>query len=220
MIEVVVFDLDDTLFPEHQFVLSGFRALDCWLEEQQGIAGFFKKAKNYFKDGVKGNIFNLVLDDIGIDYDNSFILKLLGIYRAHSPRLSLYEDAKWAVSHFQNKQLGLITDGYHITQRSKINALMLDRFFNIVICTDEFGRVNWKPSSFSYKKIMHETGRAGKQCIYIGDNPLKDFVTCRKLGWKTVQICRRDGVYNNVVVEDGYEADVCIDSLYELKGII
>lgn len=41
MIKVVVFDLDDTLFPEHEFVLSGFRVVSNWVTTQYSITGFF-----------------------------------------------------------------------------------------------------------------------------------------------------------------------------------
>ena len=36
---VLVFDLDDTLYPERQFALSGFAAAGRWAEAELGIAG-------------------------------------------------------------------------------------------------------------------------------------------------------------------------------------
>jgi len=36
---VLVFDLDDTLYPERQFALSGFAAAGSWAEAELGIAG-------------------------------------------------------------------------------------------------------------------------------------------------------------------------------------
>jgi putative hydrolase of the HAD superfamily len=34
-IHTLVFDLDDTLYPEKDFVLSGFDAVDRWLKERR-----------------------------------------------------------------------------------------------------------------------------------------------------------------------------------------
>ena len=44
MIRTVVFDLDDTLFPEREFVLSGFAAVDAWLRNNRAITGFAERA--------------------------------------------------------------------------------------------------------------------------------------------------------------------------------
>ena len=51
MRRVVVFDLDDTLFPERQYVLSGFRAVDMWLKEAHGLIGFYDHANALFNEG-------------------------------------------------------------------------------------------------------------------------------------------------------------------------
>ena len=220
MIEVLVFDLDDTLFPEHQFVRSGFKAVDAWLEKEVGGIGFFEKAISIFEAGNRGNVFNLTLDELSLVYDKSLIMKLVEVYRTHTPELQLYNDAKWALANYQDKKFGIITDGYLETQKNKIKALGIQDLIDVIVCTDEYGKDCWKPSQFSYRKIMKITGEAGELCVYIGDNPVKDFVTARKLGWKTVQICRVGGEYEKVKAAEGFEADITINSLYDLKGII
>jgi len=40
---VVVFDMDDTLFSEREFVRSGFYAVDRFLLEEFDSSGFFSK---------------------------------------------------------------------------------------------------------------------------------------------------------------------------------
>lgn len=222
MADVLVFDLDDTLFPEHQFVTSGFSAVGHWLEDEQGVTGFAETAAALFDAGQRGNIFNLTLDALEIPYDRPFILKLVEVYRRHEPVISLFEDARWALSHYQDLSLslGIITDGFLETQRNKIKALAVEKFFDVIVCTDEFGRKCWKPSEFSYRKIMEVIGVDGDQCIYVGDNPQKDFVIARKQGWKTIQICREGGVYSDVVPAEGFAADTRINSLYELAGLV
>src|SRR4030095_8041426 len=110
MRRVVVFDLDDTLFPEWQYVLSGFRAVDVWLKEAHDLIGFYDRANALFNAGARGNIFDLALSTLGCSGDKALIRTLVKIYREHSPILSLYEDARWAIDVFGARgPLGLLS---------------------------------------------------------------------------------------------------------------
>lgn len=221
MIRAVVFDLDDTLFPEHQFVLSGFRAIDAWLRDSRGITGFFDKAEGLFHAGVRGTIFNQVLDSLSINYVHSDINDLIRVYREHTPEINLHDDARWAIDYFrQSHKLAIITDGYLVTQKSKIAALDIADIFDVIICTDEFGRANWKPSEMPYRKVMAAVECSGEECVYIADNPLKDFVSAKKLGWETIQIVRTDGQYSQVFPDESHKAEHIITSLYELEQLL
>jgi putative hydrolase of the HAD superfamily len=221
MIKAVVFDLDDTLYPEHQYVLSGFRAVSNWLTTNGAVRGFYPVAKSLFREGKRGNIFNLALDQLDVVYDDKYIHKLIQVYREHQPVLSLYDDAKWAIDHFrQNKRLGIITDGYLVTQRNKINALNIAECFDAIICSDEFGRESWKPSEVPYQKIMDAFKCKGEECVYVADNPAKDFITAKKLNWQAIQICREDGGYSQKLPDNAYAADIKIDSLHVLITLI
>lgn len=221
MIKVIVFDLDDTLFPEHEFVLSGFQAVSNWLETKYYLSGFFEVAWQLFKEGKRKTVFNLTLEELRFEYENSLIQELLQIYRQHKPTISLHEDAKWAINYFKNyHQLGIITDGYLITQQNKVEALGIEASFDAIIYSDLYGRENWKPSPLPYQKIMQLLGCLGKECVYVGDNPQKDFVTAKTLDWMTVQICREGGEYSSVKKDSSYTADINILSFNELEKIL
>lgn len=221
MIKVLVFDLDDTLFPEHEFVLSGFQVVSNWVATRYCISGFFEVAWQLFKEGKRNQIFNLTLEKLRIEYEPCIVQELVQIYRQHKPIISLHEDAKWAINHFKKcKQLCLITDGYLNTQQNKVNALGIEANFNAIVYSDLYGQENWKPSPVSYLKVMELTRCQGAECIYVGDNPRKDFVTANNLGWITVRICREGGEYSSVTAETGYDAYHTILSLIELKTIL
>lgn len=218
MIKVLVFDLDDTLFPEHEFVLSGFQVVSNWVAKKYSLLEFFEVAWQFFKEGKRNQIFNLTLEKLGVEYDPCMIQELVQIYRQHKPIISLHEDAKWAINHFKrSKKLGLITDGYLLTQQNKVEALKIEGSFDAIIYSDLYGRENWKPSSFSYKKIMESLRCQGKECVYVGDNPSKDFVTAKKLGWITVRICRQGGEYSSITTDNNHEADIKLLSLTDLE---
>lgn len=218
MLKVIVFDLDDTLFPEHEFVLSGFQVVSNWIATRYAIPGFFEVAWQLFEERKRNRIFDFTLKKLGVEYEPWMIQELVQIYRQHKPIISLHEDAKWAINHFKkHKQLGIITDGYLTTQQNKVEALGIESSFDVIIYSDLYGRENWKPSPVPYQKIMQLIKYQGKECVYVGDNPRKDFVTAKSLDWMTVQICRKGGEYSSVTTDASHEADIKISSLTELE---
>jgi putative hydrolase of the HAD superfamily len=217
----IVFDLDDTLFPEREFVQSGFKAVDEWLRTTRSIAGFQEAASTEFIAGVRGNIFNRALLRLGVLDDPELVRQMVEVYRAHKPTIRLFADAAWALDHFAvTKQLGLLTDGYLAIQQRKVAALGIAERFASIVFSDEAGREAWKPSAIPYEKVMAELHRRGNECVYVGDNPAKDFMAPKALGWRTVQIRRAGGEYATVKAPPAHQADAIIHSLDELEGLV
>ncbi|KAB8321057.1 HAD family hydrolase [Tolypothrix campylonemoides VB511288] len=218
--KVLVFDLDDTLFPEHEFVFSGFQAVSDWVQSKYEIYGFFDVAWKLFKEGKRGKIFDQTLDDLEIKYEPSLIQELVQVYREHKPAISLHKDAQWVLDNLKSeKQLAIITNGFLKTQQNKVRALGIESSFDEIVYCDVYGSKNWKPSPVPYEKMMEFTGFEGDEYMYIGDHPYKDFVAAKKLGWITLRICRKDGEYANVMAEENQDAHFKIKSLYELQDL-
>ncbi len=218
---VLVFDLDDTLFPEHQFVISGFRAVDAWLAQEHALAGFGSVAIALFKRGLRGRIFDDALVQLGWTNKGIEIDTLVSIYREHEPSLSLHEDARWALERFRDSyQLAILTDGYLATQRRKVASLNVEPLVDTIVYSDEYGRDSWKPSPVPYRAVMERLCCRGDQCAYISDNPSKDFISAKTLDWTTIQILRQDGEYRDLTAEDDYAAHHEIQTLYELDPLL
>jgi putative hydrolase of the HAD superfamily len=220
-IKAIVFDMDDTLFKETDYVLSGFLDVDQWLKETQGVIGFYKLAVELFNKGKRKYIFNKVLESLNLPYNQNFINQLIGVYRNHTPSISLFEDAKHVLDNLQDSiKIGLITDGYLSSQKLKFDALGIQEKFDTVIFTDELGREHWKPNPLPYEQACLKLKCLPSECIYIGDNVNKDFVTAKKLGWLTVHINRNDeGIYSKAKVSNEFEADYQINDMKELFHI-
>jgi len=169
----VVFDLDDTLYPEREFVRSGFWAVSLWVEENLGLKGFFDVAMGMFAAGNRGNVFNLALEALGCTHTQDLIQQLVEVYRSHSPNIRLYEDARMAILHAKSagKKLALLTDGYLRTQQLKVASLGIAHLFDCIVYSDEFGRKNWKPSPVPYLFVMRALSRRGEECVYVGATP-------------------------------------------------
>lgn len=220
-IHTLVFDLDDTLYPERDFVLSGFAAVDEWLRRQFNASGFYQAAVNCFENGMRGKIFDEALPKIGLSPSPELIEGMLLAYRTHEPKLVLFPDAQdilaWASDRFN---LGLITDGYAEAQARKIKALQLESIIGARIISDALGREFWKPSPAPYRKIMANFPGESAGYVYVGDNARKDFIGARGLGWKTVCVRRGTGENSDYLGLPHEHADVEITSLSELKILI
>jgi putative hydrolase of the HAD superfamily len=114
--------------------------------------------------------------------------------------------------------LGLISDGYLPVQSHKANALGAQRWFKEIIFTEELGRKHWKPALTAFNLMMKRF--PGEKYIYIGDNPRKDFVAPRQLGWKTIQILRPDGQHSALSDQPQAPADYQITDLRIINTLV
>ncbi|MGG0720046.1 HAD-IA family hydrolase [Robertmurraya massiliosenegalensis] len=212
-----IFDLDDTLYCEHDYVKSGFKAVATELCSQSNysFSEVYHMLLDVWKNSGRGQVFDEVCKKINIETDISY---LVDIYRNHVPKIQLYEDALKIISTLKekNKNISIITDGNSHMQWSKIKALRLEEWFDYIVVTGDLGEEYCKPHELPYKKTIKKLGLRAEQCVYIGDNPNKDFITARKLGMGTVRIIRDVGDHMNVKLSKDYEADRVIYSLLEL----
>lgn len=221
MSKVLVFDLDDTLYLERDYVKSGFQSVDKFLSAQN-INGFFNDAWGYFISGGRGNTFNVVLDGLKLDYDDAFISQLVCVYREHMPEIILAGSVSNLLSLFSKKyHLGLITDGFSISQHNKIKALNLEKYIEKIVVTDDLGEHGefWKPHTKSYELIKEFYGLEHSECVYIGDNENKDFIGAKKLGWKTVRIISEGGEHSKIHLNSRYKADYQLTALDDLRSL-
>jgi len=179
----VVFDLDDTLYKEIDYLKCAYSFIAKQLGDE-----FWPKERIYdvmLEAYNKGqNAFSIVKSTFNIDTP---IETFLQWYRAHTPNITLPDDSKILLDylHDRNIPIGILTDGRSVTQRNKIKALSLNRYVpeqNVVI-SEEFG--SEKPSEKNYRYF--ETLYPGiNNFMYVGDNPCKDFIAPNRLGWKTI----------------------------------
>ena len=207
-----VLDIDDTLYLERDYVRSGFIAVGRWLAETQNIEDFFEHAWALFESGARGNIFDTVLEDLGF-FNKDLVSELVCFYRAHHPDISLQADAIEFLKEHKQDDLAIITDGYSCAQREKIRALNLEQYVDKIIVTDDWGKEFWKPNPNAY--ILAQGRCSPKECVYIADNPLKDFEAPVKLGWApSVRIRRKESLHYEI---DTPESCIEIDLLTDGK---
>ena len=223
MIKAVVFDLDDTLISEKEYIRSGFKvvAKKIAVENNLNENNVYKLMYETFNEDSK-NVFNRVLDKLGIQYEIDYIKELINCYREHMPDIKLYDDAKYIIETLYQKgiKLGMITDGYKVTQRNKLKVLDISDYFEYIVVTDELGREFWKPHKKSYEIMKEKLGFDYDEMVYVGDNVDKDFVTANKLGIRTIFINRAEGVYSGIKKSDEYTAKWEVENLENIITLL
>lgn len=182
----VIFDLDDTLFPEIDYLHSSFREIDRRL----AASGVTRPGEALaIMTGTDGNAFDalaLMLDRRG-HADALSIPGMVEIYRNHRPDIALPADSLATLEGLKARgiEMGIITDGRVGTQSAKIEALGLGRFIDRrhIIISEAIGHDKLSPEPF----IMMQRAMPGvEKFTYVGDNPAKDFTWPDRLGWDTV----------------------------------
>lgn len=219
MIKAVIFDLDDTLISEREYIESGFRHISKILRNHFGVDNkeiYQLLVKLFNESPVK--VFNRLFDELKINYDNDVIKWLVNEYRNHEPKINFYDDVLPALEKLKSKNIktGIITDGYAITQKQKIHALNAEKLFDEIIITDELGgKKFWKPNPKAFEIMSNKLNVAFEEMVYVGDNPEKDFYISRIIPVKTIRIYR-DGIYKNKHYLENVKENCSIKSLKEL----
>ena len=191
-IEGVVFDLDDTLYKEKDYVRSGFNAVGDFFTEIEDMS---TKLWLAFEQGKKP--IDSVLLQEGC-YSQNNLKRALHIYRSHKPDIKLYPGVREMLGRIrENRKTGIITDGRPEGQRAKIEALGLNHLVDEIIITDELGGSEFrKPCDMAFKIMRERMIVPFWQMMYVGDNLKKDFAAPRKLGMRAVFYCNSQGLYS------------------------
>ena len=195
----VVFDLDDTLFLERDYVRSGFRAVGALVEREMGVGGFFDEAWAAFERGDRGRIFDTALAAVGVEPRPRLVAELVEAYRAHPPEIGLLPDAADCLARLRpGVVLAVVTDGPAASQRAKATAMGAADWAAVVVVTAELGPGRGKPHPEGFLAVEEATGFAGRHCIYVADNPHKDFEGPAGLGWRTARVRRVGSLHEQV----------------------
>ena len=208
---VIVFDLDDTLYDEIDFVKSGFYEISQFLKDKK----YFDFMWNEFCQNGSGKVFDKLIDKFNL---NISLQKLIEIYRFHKPDIKLPKESIELLKFSQKYKIALISDGHYIMQQNKFYALKLEKFIEFPLFTDYYHTK--KPDMKAFKIVMQRYINE-KDFIYISDNPKKDFIAPNKLDWKTIRYKNPKGIYKDYENNANYEVknrSKIIEILKELDG--
>lgn len=189
---LVAFDLDDTLIAEYLFLRSGIRHIAKWLNSKvselkpENVVSAMDAASMRRLNHYSALEALLYREGLQSQFDMKEVVEE---FRRHRPDPDIYHLAPSMLEILSDLQrrgypLALVTDGRSITQRNKIEAAGLYRFFQNgdIFISGETGHDKLSPDSFLSIMKRYEGIR---EFHYVGDNPKKDFLHPSKLGWQT-----------------------------------
>jgi putative hydrolase of the HAD superfamily len=195
-LDALVFDLDYTLFDEHQYF---FAVLEAFCIDANCLQKLDNLKKDYFiLRSISQNIFKemLQMNDL---YSSGNEELLFQKYCSIKLNLNPYPDAVSFLTHLKeetNIKIGLLTNGNIDAQANKIRTLQISNFFDEIVYARKFGREMEKPNPISFQFIKQKLKSRDNEIGYIGDNPRTDFEGAKKVKGITYRILR--GLYESL----------------------
>lgn len=196
MIELVLFDVDDTLCD-----YMGARALRLRL----AFSAAFEAAGATPPDDMETLIaesiaihphgtdhFAALLARYGVEHEDAVAEAQRWYQTNRFHGLCLFPDALETLAHVRavgaGRLVGLVTNGPADVQRAKIEELGLMRHVDFVLISGEFGIA--KPEPAIFHEALRLAGVRAEHAIFIGDSPEFDIAGARASGIRSVWINR------------------------------
>jgi|TARA_B100001971_G_C18122226_1_gene500080 putative hydrolase of the HAD superfamily len=189
MIKVIIFDLDDTLYTEHDYVLSGFKFVADFASNKFNISKsqMYDALVESFESRGRGKNFDYALKKLGVDKYN--INELVSAYRNHIPHIVLPRKAIKVLRDLKKDYtLCLLTNGWIEAQKRKVEKLELDKYFDSIWYAQEYGVQFRKPNKKYFLKIFSHYKAKPSEVLVIGDNSIEDIQAGENLGCYTHQV--------------------------------
>ena len=178
--DFIIFDHDDTLYKELDYLKSAYSHISNLLIPDL--------KKNIYREMIEWYLNKQsTFDKIKEKYRcNMTIPQMVYEYRYHIPTLRLDDSTRTILDDLKNAsvKIGIITDGRSKSQRNKLKSLGIEKMFDLILISEEFGSEKPTESNFNFFSEKFKT----HNFIYIGDNYKKDFISPNKLGWITIGI--------------------------------
>ncbi|MDE3155855.1 MAG: HAD family hydrolase [Acidobacteriota bacterium] len=212
----LIVDLDDTLYPERRFLLSGFAAVAGEAERlfevprQEAFAVLVRA----LRAGHRSTALQALCATF--DIDPIMIPEFVDVIREHRPRLSLRRDARRLLARMRRAgwRVGLLTNGLPGVQARKVAALGLAPLLDHVIYACEHGDGRGKPDPAAFRAAIVRLGVQPERCVFAGDDPWCDIAGARRAGLWSIRI--RRGRFAHAEVSESCEADLVVATLREI----
>lgn len=184
----LIFDMDETLYPERQFIRSGFRAVAVDVERRYGVPAdaAFTALLRTLRNGGRRRALQTLCASFGLPA--SAVPELVEVIRRHEPTLHL-PGASVAVltrARAEGWRLGVLTNGLPEVQARKVRALGLDNLVDAVVYAQEWGSRKGKPERESFDVVRARLNTPPGVTVFVGDDPWCDIIGARGAGLHTI----------------------------------
>ena len=185
----VLFDLDDTLYSQDQFVLSGFAACAGYLHCAKGldarrVLDVLRAAR---KSPRRGHELQACVAHFGLA--QPMVSELLEVMRGHPPALRLPRESESVLSLLRGQwRLGIVTNGMPDLQRRKVEALGVGALVDTVVFANEYGSHRGKPDPAPFLEALTRLGVAPDHAVFVGNDELCDITGAAAIGMRAVLV--------------------------------
>lgn len=212
----IIFDLDDTLYPRHDYVDSGFGVVadyvaDSWRRDRAQVLRTLRRAH---RTGHDRREFQVLCEEQRLPL--SLIPVLVRVHRGHTPAVMLDGVVLATLESLRAAgwRLAVLTNGDPDVQRRKVAALGLDAMVDAVICAEEHAP-GGKPAAAAFHAVLAHLQVSASRAVIVGDDPVCDVAGGRALGLWTIRMTGHGPARR--LVED---ADAVVTSMSEVPAIV
>ncbi|HVN70318.1 MAG TPA: HAD family hydrolase [Candidatus Binatia bacterium] len=209
-IEIVLFDLDDTLHDDTYAYQSAADEVAREVAAEHGIdalalkAAYIAEAEGFWHrltaDDLKVKLANLrasmwqtALDSVGAGDDPALAQRSAERYNAYRVKyFTLFPGAIDVLRALRERgmKLGIVTNGLSETHREKIALLQIGEYFDAIFLSDEVGMV--KPDPLLFAHACRTLGGSPARSAMVGDRYDRDIRGAMKAGLYTIWLNVRD----------------------------
>lgn len=211
----LIFDLDDTLYSERRYLLSGFAAVAEYVSELFEVprAEAFRTLVRAARGGARHRAFQALCETF--DLDPEIVPDLVDVMRAHRPNLRLASACRRMLERARHGwRLAILTNGWPRVQARKVAALGLDLFVDRVIYACEYGDGRGKPDPVAFQAALMALDVPADRAVFAGNDPWCDVAGARRAGLWTVRV--RRGPFAHAEITEASEADLVVSRLSEI----
>jgi putative hydrolase of the HAD superfamily len=217
--KAILFDLDDTLYNRD-------KAFERFVE--RFLSRYASALKDEDPDSLRDALYQL--DDHGYKSRREMFTEIIDRFSwRHLPSVEelvnyfilelpqcverspeLLETLDWCFN--KRIKMGIVTNGLAEMQKTKIDQLMIKKYMNTVIISEEVGLK--KPDPQIFHLALNRMGIESQSTLFVGDNPLLDVKGANDSG--LISVWLSNGRIWNI---DSYQPVMTIEKLSELTRI-
>src|SRR5690606_4066368 len=176
-LELVAFDLDNTIYDEGLYYDAAFRRLVPELAQRSGrpagaidapLRGILPETGKHYH-----LLLTAVLGEIGLDPKGD-LPWVLERFRAVDEPIEPFPGMRELLCDLRSRyRLGMITSGMQRIQENKVRLLGIGELFDEIVFSSSLPEN--KPGPMPFRVLLERLGVEARRAVYVGDNPLFDF---------------------------------------------
>jgi putative hydrolase of the HAD superfamily len=210
----LIVDLDDTLYPRRQFLLSGFSAVAAHVAALHGVdvAPLLAALTRALDAGEANRAFQRLCTEYTLPQTD--VQQLLQVFRDHVPTLAVDDDVAGALRRMRASgwRIAILTNGLPSVQDRKLTALGAAALVDHVVFAEQFAPKG-KPAAETFRHALTRLNLPASRCVCVGDDPVNDIAGARALGLRTIRITR------HTAFTPLREADAIVRTFEEVPGV-